>query len=113
MPDGAEQDAPGEEREFTPPSKHVAADRFATGAIRSAQAITDGLAEAGTPDEDPVVIDRRGPRHSLAALDRLLSSALEVEAEAGADARAEAGAEESAGTADGEISPEDPPPAGR
>jgi hypothetical protein len=103
MADDPEEDAPGEEREFTPPPKHVAADRFATGAIRSAQAITDGLAEAGTPDEDPVVIDRSGPRHSLAALDRLLSSALEAEAEA----------EESTGATGGEISPDEPPPGGR
>jgi hypothetical protein len=103
MPDDPEDTTPGEEREFTPPPKHVAADRFATGAIRSAQSITDGLAEAGTPDDDPVVIDRRGPRHSLAALDRLLSSALEAETEA----------EESAGTTGEEISPDEPPPAGR
>jgi hypothetical protein len=94
-----DEDEPREE--FTPPPKHVAADRFATGAIRSAQSISEGLAEAGVPDDDPVVIDRAGRRHSLAALDRLLSSALEAEAE------------ESPGAADGEISPGGPPPGGR
>ncbi|HEY2195838.1 MAG TPA: hypothetical protein VGH76_26550 [Actinomycetospora sp.] len=93
----AEEDEGG----FTPPPKHVAADRFASGAIRSAESIREGLAEAGVEDDDPVVIDRAGPRHSLAALDRLLSSALEAEAE------------ESAETADEEISPDEPPPGGR
>lgn len=85
MVDDPEDDAPGAEREFTPPPKHVAADRFASGAIRSAQSISDGLTEAGVGDDDPVVIDRSGPRHSLAALDRLLSSALEAEDEHRAD----------------------------
>ena len=65
---------------FVPPRKHLAADRFAGGALRSAQAIGEGLAEAGVGDDDePVVVDRAGPRHSLDALDRMLSSALEAE----------------------------------
>ncbi|MCD2195274.1 hypothetical protein LQ327_18045 [Actinomycetospora endophytica] len=101
MVDDPEDDAPGEEREFTPPPKHVAADRFASGAIRSAQSISDGLAEAGVGDDDPVVIDRSGPRHSLAALDRLLASALEED---------EQGAEAAPG---GDVTPEEPPSDGR
>ncbi|WP_133251787.1 hypothetical protein [Actinomycetospora cinnamomea] len=52
--------------------------------LRTAHHIAESLAEAGVPDE-PVVLDRRGPHRSLAALDRLLADAID-EAESEKDA---------------------------
>ncbi|TDQ65853.1 hypothetical protein EV188_1011105 [Actinomycetospora succinea] len=40
--------------------------------------ITEGLAEAGVPEE-PVVLDRSGPHRSIQGLERLLDDALEEE----------------------------------
>jgi hypothetical protein len=52
----------------------VAADRAAALSLHAAQDIADALGGAEVPDE-PVVVNRRGPQHSLAALDRLLAAA--------------------------------------
>jgi hypothetical protein len=59
---------------WVPPPRHVAADRAAALSLRAAQDIADALGAAEVPDE-PVVLNRRGPQHSLAALDRLLAAA--------------------------------------
>jgi hypothetical protein len=77
--DEAHEDAPEEgdprSRDWVPPPRHVAADRAAAISLRAAQDIADALGEAEVPEE-PVVLNRRGPQHSIAALDRLLGEAI-------------------------------------
>ncbi len=77
--DDADEDAPGEvdqgSQRWVPPPRHLAAERAAALSIRAAQDISDALSEAGVPPE-PVVVNRRGPQHSIAALDRLLAEAI-------------------------------------
>jgi hypothetical protein len=78
--DDADEEAPGDGDEgsqrWVPPARHVAADRAAALSLRAAQAISDALGEDDVPEE-PVVINRRGPQRSIAALDRLLADAIE------------------------------------
>jgi hypothetical protein len=94
--DGQDRPPPvrGRDDSWEPPEKHRATDRFAGRSLRSAQAITDALAQAGVVDDGVVVIDRRAPRRGLADLERLLDSALE----------------EDAGPAPGATGPHDVPP---
>ena len=79
--DGQDNSPPplrGRDDSWEPPEKHRAADRFAGRSLRSAQAITDALAEAGVVDDGVVVVDRRAPRRGLGDLERLLDAALEA-----------------------------------
>ncbi|MEJ2860284.1 hypothetical protein [Actinomycetospora flava] len=46
--------------------------------LYTVQHITEGLADAGVPEE-PVVLDRTGPHRSIQGLERLLDDALEEE----------------------------------
>ena len=84
MADDDGQDRPprvtGRDDGWEPPEKHRATDRFAGRSLRTAQAITDALAEAGVVDDGVVVVDRRAPSRGLAALERLLDSALDEDA---------------------------------
>lgn len=79
--DDVHEESPEEEKdprspEWVPPPKHVAADRAGVHSLYTVHHITERLAEAGVEDE-PVVLDRRGPHRSIQGLDKLLADALE------------------------------------